>query len=92
MESLKIAMHSGDSMMTESGDMFRSMKGFTVAIVRIMLPLVRLSRYDSFRPDIILEDGRARRSVEKLRTLEIRIVYPGHGKPFQMEQFKESSQ
>lgn len=146
MYDAKIAMHSGDSMMTESGDMFRGMKGFTVAIVRIMLPLVRLSRYDSFRPDIILEDGHdlseygfdarvvhvpghskgsigvltadgdlfcgdllvnmdkpARNtliddpaeydaSVEKLRTLEIRTVYPGHGKPFQMEQFMENKQ
>jgi len=27
-------------------------------------------------------------SVERLRTLEIKTVYPGHGKPFQMQQFK----
>lgn len=31
-------------------------------------------------------------SVERLRTLEIRTIYPGHGKPFQMEQFMESNQ
>lgn len=31
-------------------------------------------------------------SVERLRTLEIRTVYPGHGKPFQIEQFMESNQ
>ncbi|MDH5792845.1 MAG: MBL fold metallo-hydrolase, partial [Candidatus Bathyarchaeota archaeon] len=140
----KIAMHNGDSAMTESGDMFRGMKGFTVAIVRMMLPLVGLSRYDSFTPDIFLEDGQdlseygfdARvvhvpghskgsigilttegdlfcgdllvnmdkpvkntliddsaeldASVEKLRTLEIKTVYPGHGKPFRMEQFMEN--
>jgi glyoxylase-like metal-dependent hydrolase (beta-lactamase superfamily II) len=28
-------------------------------------------------------------SVEKLKTLKIKTVYPGHGKPFQMEQFIE---
>jgi hydroxyacylglutathione hydrolase len=142
----KIAMHNGDSAMTVSGDMFRGMKGLTVAIVRMMLPLVGLSRYDSFTPDIILEDGHdlseygfdARvvhtpghskgsigilttggdffcgdllvnmdkpakntliddsaeldASVERLRTLEIKTVYPGHGKPFQMEQFMENNQ
>ncbi|UCH57981.1 MAG: MBL fold metallo-hydrolase, partial [Candidatus Bathyarchaeota archaeon] len=53
----KIAMHSGDSAMAESGDMFRGMKGLTVSIARIMLPLVGMSRYDSFTPDIVLEDG-----------------------------------
>jgi hydroxyacylglutathione hydrolase len=26
-------------------------------------------------------------SIEKLRSLEVRTVYPGHGKPFRMEQF-----
>lgn len=31
-------------------------------------------------------------SVERLRTLEIRTIYPGHGKPFRMEQFMESNQ
>lgn len=142
----KIAMHSGDSVMTESGDMFRSMNGLTVTILRFILPLLRLSRYDSFKPNIILEDGRdlseygfdARivhipghskgsigiltkrgdlfcgdilvnrdkpakntliddaveldSSIEKLKTLEIKTVYPGHGKPFQMEQFMENNQ
>jgi hydroxyacylglutathione hydrolase len=142
----KIAMHSGDSEMAESGDMFRGVKGFTVAIVRMLLPLVGMSRYDSFRPDMILEDGHdlsehgfnarvvhfpghskgsigiltaegdlfcgdilgntgkpARTtliddpaeldaSVERLKTLEIKTVYPGHGKPFQMEQFTENNQ
>ncbi len=139
-------MNSGDSAMTESGDMFSGVKGFTVAIIRMMLPLVGMSRYDSFRPDIALEDGNelsefgfdARvvhipghskgsigilttggdlfcgdllgnlgkpakttivddsdeldASVEKLRTLEIETVYPGHGKMFRMEQFWENSQ
>jgi glyoxylase-like metal-dependent hydrolase (beta-lactamase superfamily II) len=142
----KIAMHSGDSAMTESGDMFRGVKGLTVAVIRLLLPLVGMSRYDSFSPDIILEDGQdlseygfdarvvhvpghskgsigvltaggdlfcgdilgntgkpARTtliddpdeldaSVERLRTLEIRTVYPGHGRPFLMEQFTENNQ
>ncbi len=137
----KVAMHGGDSAMVESGDMFRGVKGLTVAIVRIMLPLVGMSRYDCFKPDIALEDGRdlseygfdARvvhvpghskgsigvltaegdlfcgdilgntdkpakttivddsveldASVERLKTLGIRTVYPGHGKPFRMDQY-----
>jgi glyoxylase-like metal-dependent hydrolase (beta-lactamase superfamily II) len=142
----KIAMHSGDLAMAESGDMFRGVKGLTVAIIRVLLPLVGMSRYDSFTPDIILEEGHdlseygfnARvvhtpghskgsiviltvggdlfcgdilgntdkpakttivddsaeldKSIEKLRTLEIMTVYPGHGKPFQFEHFMETSQ
>ena len=31
-------------------------------------------------------------SVERLRALEIKTVYPGHGKPFRMEQFMENNQ
>jgi len=31
-------------------------------------------------------------SVEKLKTLKIKTVYPGHGKPFQIEQFIENKQ
>jgi len=142
----KIAMHSGDSAMTENGDMFRGVKGLTVAIIRMLLPLVGMSRYDSFSPDIILEDGQdlseygfdARvvhfpghskgsigvltaggdlfcgdllgntgkpakttliddsaeldASVESLSTLDIKTVYPGHGRPFRMEQLMENRQ
>ena len=141
----KIAMHSGDLAMTESGDMFRDVKGLTVTVARMILPLIRMSRYDSFGPDIILEDGHdlseyrfdARvvhlpghskgsigvlttggdlfcgdllvnmdkpakntliddsaeldASVEKLKTLKIKTVYPGHGRPFRMEQFMENN-
>lgn len=37
-----------------------------------------------------LIDDRAKydASVERLRTLEVKTVYPGHGRPFDMEQFK----
>ena len=140
----RIAMHGGDSAMAESGDMFRGVKGLTVAIIRMLLPLVGMSRYDSFRPDIILEDGddlsghgfdarvvhvpghskgsigiltaggdlfcgdiigntdrpakttiaddpaELDASVERLRTLEIKTIYPGHGEPFQMGQFVQN--
>jgi len=142
----KIAMHLGDSAMAESGDMFVGLKGLNVAVIRVLLPLVGMSRYDGFTPDIILEDGLdlsehgldakvvhvpghskgsigvlttegdlfcgdllvnnknlARNtliddqaeydaSVERLKTLGIGTVYPGHGRPFKMEQFWENSQ
>ena len=142
----KIAMHRGDSVMAESGDMFAGMRGIAVAIIRLLLPLVGMGRYDSFRPDIVLEDGQdlseygfdARvvhvpghskgsiciltaegdlfcgdilgntgrpakttivddpvemdASLGRLRTLEVETVYPGHGKPFRMEQLTEKGQ
>lgn len=31
-------------------------------------------------------------SVGRLKTLEIKTVYPGHGKPFRIEQFMENKQ
>jgi glyoxylase-like metal-dependent hydrolase (beta-lactamase superfamily II) len=34
----------------------------------------------------------AHTSVEKLKTFKINTVYPGHGKPFQMEQFLRTSE
>ena len=111
-----------------------------------MLPLIGMSRYDSFEADIDLEDGRdlsefgfeaeaihipghskgsigilttggdmfcgdilgntgkpekttlvddpveLDASVEKIKSLGIKTVYPGHGKPFQMDRFLENSQ
>jgi hydroxyacylglutathione hydrolase len=137
----KIAMHGGDSAMAESGDMFRGVKGLTVAVIRAVLPLVGMSRYDGFTPDILLEDGQdlsehgfdARvvhvpghskgsigvltadgdflcgdllvnndkpvrntliddqdeydASIERLKALDVKTVYPGHGRPFTMEHF-----
>jgi glyoxylase-like metal-dependent hydrolase (beta-lactamase superfamily II) len=142
----KVAMHGGDSVMAESGDMFVGVKGFTVAVIRLLLPLMGMSRYDSFNPDIVLEDGldlsehgfdarvvyvpghskgsigvltaegdlfcgdilgntgkpekttivddsaELDASVERLKVLEVETVYPGHGKPFRMEEFLEDSQ
>ena len=34
----------------------------------------------------------ANASVEKLKNLRIKTVYPGHGKPFPMEQFMKQFQ
>jgi hypothetical protein len=45
--------------MAESGDIFRGVKGLTVAIIKVLLLFVGMSRYDSLTPDIILEEGRA---------------------------------
>ena len=36
---------------------------------------------------MIVDDDAFDASVEKLKQLKINTVYPGHGKPFQMEQF-----
>ena len=142
----KVAVHGGDSGMAESGDMFVGMKGLAVTVIRVLLPLIGMSRYDGFTPDITLEEGQdlseygldARvihlpghskgsigvltdggdlfcgdilgntgkpakttlvddsaeldASVERLKTLGILTVYPGHGKPFQMKQFMEKEQ
>jgi hydroxyacylglutathione hydrolase len=39
---------------------------------------------------LVDDSGALEASVDKLQTLEIKTVYPGHGKPFQMEQFIEN--
>jgi glyoxylase-like metal-dependent hydrolase (beta-lactamase superfamily II) len=40
----------------------------------------------------LIDDPEAiRRSIEKLRTLKIETVYPGHGKPFSMDQLSDAS-
>ena len=74
---VKVAMHGGDLAMAESGDMFVGVKGLTVAVIRLLLPLVGLSRYDMFRPDIILEDGQDLSEYG----FDARVVHvPGHSK------------
>ena len=73
----RIAVHAGDSMMTESGDMFSGVKSFTVAIIRVFLPLIGMSRYDSYRPDITLEDGHDLSE----HGFDARVIHiPGHSK------------
>lgn len=139
-----IAMHAGDAGKVKRGDMFWSPQGhhtIASAIVRTMLSVVGMGKFDEFEPDVFLEDGQSLgeygldaqvvhfpghspgsigvlttagdlfcgdlltnterpirpttvddvadmdASIGKLRTLEIRMVYPGHGKPFPIELF-----
>ena len=73
----RVAMHGGDRAMAESGDMFRGMKGLAVAAIRILSPMVGMSRYDGFTPDVILEDGQDLSG----HGLDARVVHlPGHSK------------
>jgi hydroxyacylglutathione hydrolase len=41
------------------------------------------------KASLIQDPDKLEASVEKLRALEIKTVYPGHGKPFRMEQLTE---
>ncbi|NHJ01819.1 MAG: MBL fold metallo-hydrolase [Candidatus Heimdallarchaeota archaeon] len=144
----KIAMNKDDLGMVEQGDLFYSRESRNIiirALVKIMLPLLRMSlkKNDRFTPDIYLEEGDdlseygfnakvvhlpghskgsigfhtaegnlfigdilennekqgpARgslidnsvdfdASIAKLRTISLKIVYPGHGNPFPMENY-----
>jgi flavorubredoxin len=42
------------------------------------------------KTELIADKQAFKRSVDKLRTLDINIVYPGHGKPFRITRFFES--
>jgi hydroxyacylglutathione hydrolase len=57
----KIAMHPGDSVMVERGDMLadRRLNFFLRIIARMLLsiPPFRVKKADRFRPDLIVEDG-----------------------------------
>jgi hydroxyacylglutathione hydrolase len=140
----KIAIHSGDSKMVETGDMFVDAGGgIMIGLVGALMKILGLSDYERFTPDIYLEDGQdlspygldakvihtpghsngsisvltaegdlfcgdlfnndgkpvkatlvqdpqqLDASVENVRTLGVGTVYPGHGKPFRMEQLTE---
>lgn len=145
---VKIAMHRGDSGMVEFGNMLWNRKlGSKVhnrIIIKILLFLFRLNKFEKFKPDIYLEDGQdlseygfdakvihnpghssgsigistssgeffcgdllmnnnkpmktslidclsdLDASIEKVKSLNIGSVYPGHGEPFPMEQFLKS--
>ena len=136
----KIAMHLGDLGMAESGDMFINMKGIKISLIRGLLPFIGMDRYDSFKPDLILENnselsifgleskvihlpGHSKgsigiltvdgdffcgdlfvnnkrpekntlidnqveydESISKMFNLKIRYIYPGHGKPFKIDE------
>jgi len=136
--NVKIAMHSDDVVMVESGDMFRNRKSGN----RIMKKLVNtLFGITKFTPDFTIDEGydlsdyglkveilhipghsrgsigiltdnhdlfcgdlltNMKRpepnslfddldglnlSIDRLRHLEINMVYPGHGQPFMMNEF-----
>jgi len=73
----KIAMHSGDAGMAENGDMFWGLGGLTVFLARIMMYLLRVSRFDKFKPDIYLDDGQDLTEYG----LDAKVIHiPGHSK------------
>lgn len=135
-----IAMHPGDALMAEAGDMFANRRKGN-ALLRALVPkLVGFGKAERFIPDVLLADGAsleeyglaaqvvsipghslgsvglltaegdffcgdllensktpgingimddpqaAAKSVEKLSTLGIKRVYPGHGAPFTLDQ------
>ena len=145
----QIAIHQDDAGMVERGDMSTNRKahpdritgmGRVIMLVGKLMPLLKPARFDTFSPDVYLEDGQslsaygfdamvlqlpghskgsigvltsegdlfcgdliynffkpkqvwiddlaaANASVERLKTLNVRTVYPGHGKPFPWEAF-----
>ncbi|MHB1345788.1 MAG: MBL fold metallo-hydrolase [Thermoleophilia bacterium] len=146
---VEIAMHPDDVGMVERGDMAWNRKakmdritamGRVIMLVGKLMLLVRPQTFDTFPPDICVEDGQslspygldatilhlpghskgsigvltsegdlfcgdliynfmkpnqvliddlaaARASVERLKALNVRTVYPGHGKPFPWGEF-----
>jgi hydroxyacylglutathione hydrolase len=141
-----IAMHAEDAGRVEHGDWTLNMKPrpdkFPL-LFRAVSAFIRPGRFDTFAPDILVEDGRglqdfgldatvlhlpghtrgsigvltaagdlfcgdlmdsmmgkpsleffiddmaaARASLARLRSLDVGTVYPGHGKPFRLEQVK----
>lgn len=142
----KIAMHHGDSGMSERGDMFWNRRKGNILLGMIARILFRFSKKERFKPDLYIDEGydlseygldakvlhipghskgsigiltadgdlfcgdllenkdkpalssimddltAANESVKKLKKLRIKTVYPGHGKPFPMEQFMKQFQ
>ena len=138
--SAKIAIHSGDAKMVESGNMFINTDGGAlITLIGFISKVLGLSGPE-FTPDILLEDNQSLKeygldasvthnpghsegsisiytaegdlfcgdlfnndkkpekatiiqdaekldaSVEKIKAMQIKTVYPGHGKPFTMDQ------
>ncbi|MBM3292696.1 MBL fold metallo-hydrolase [Candidatus Bathyarchaeota archaeon] len=137
---VRIAMHSKDSVMAESGDMFIEMKGLMVNAIRFLLPLIGMNKYETFKPDIIFDNendlsdygltarvfhlpghsqgsvgvltsngdffcgdiftntGKPEKnslidnlldyeeSINKIKSKNINSIYPGHGKPFKINE------
>ncbi len=140
----KIAMHAEDSDRVEQGDWklgFKSKPDKFPLMYRIVSSFIKLGKFDTFKPDIYVEDGEnlveygceaqvvylpghtrgsigiltddgelfcgdllsnfrkpglqffiddmvsARASIEKLKKLNVKNVYPGHGKSFLIKSF-----
>ena len=137
----KIAMHSAETVVVESGDMLLSRKNRPF-LASLILSFFRLNRADRFKPDFTVDDGddlsaygldarvlylpghsqgsiailtatgdlfcgdllvnthkpanntlvddlqELNASVERLSSLDIKTVYPGHGRPFPWEQLE----
>ena len=49
-----------------------------------------MNKKEPTKTDIIADKEVFKKSVKKLGTLEIDIVYPRHGKPFLIEEFFEN--
>jgi len=142
----RIAMHHGDSGMSERRDMFWNRRKGNILLGMIARILFRFGKKERFKPDLYIDErydlseyglnakvlhipghskgsigiltangdlfcgdllenkdkpvlssimddlSAANASVEKLKKLRIKTVYPGHGKPFPMEQFMKQFQ
>jgi glyoxylase-like metal-dependent hydrolase (beta-lactamase superfamily II) len=75
----KIAMHSGDLPNVKSGDMFANKKVNPIAkaIAGILFSVTGMSSFDTFTPDLFLEDGQNLSSFGLDATV---IHLPGHSK------------
>jgi hydroxyacylglutathione hydrolase len=76
---VRIAMHRGDLVNVESGDMFANKKTNPIArtIVKIMFSVTGLGKFQTFTPDIYLEDGQDLSAFG----LDATVIYlPGHSK------------
>jgi glyoxylase-like metal-dependent hydrolase (beta-lactamase superfamily II) len=75
----KIAMHRGDSVLVEQGDMFinRKINPLMRGIIKIGASLFGLSKFDRFKADIFIEDGQD--LAEYGLDAKVLLV-PGHSK------------
>jgi glyoxylase-like metal-dependent hydrolase (beta-lactamase superfamily II) len=76
----KIAMHREDSKAVERGDMLWNRKGrniVTLFILKFLLLVFRIGKFEKFTPDVYLEDG----DDLSLYGLEAKVLHlPGHSK------------
>jgi glyoxylase-like metal-dependent hydrolase (beta-lactamase superfamily II) len=75
----KIAMHGGDVINVESGNMFANKKinPIVKGIVNLLFSVTGLAAFNTFRPDIMLEDGQSLAEFGWPATV---IYLPGHSK------------